>query len=86
MNASTQQLIVMAVIGIVAGWLASIVVGPLRWGLLGYLVAGLLGSVVGGFLLDKLGVRIGVGSAIADNIITSAIGAVVVIVVAKIIG
>ncbi len=80
---NTQQLIVMAVMGIVAGWLASIVVGGVKGGLIGMLIAGLVGSVVGGFLLNALGLKIGVGNAIADNIIQSAIGAVVVILLAR---
>lgn len=80
---NTQQLIVMAVMGIVAGWLASIVVGGVKGGLIGMLIAGLVGSVVGGFLLNALGLKIGVGNAIVDNIIQSAIGAVVVILLAR---
>lgn len=80
---NTQQLIVMAVMGIVAGWLASIVVGGVKGGLIGMLIAGLVGSVVGGFLLNAVGLKIGVGNAIVDNIIQSAIGAVVVILLAR---
>jgi uncharacterized membrane protein YeaQ/YmgE (transglycosylase-associated protein family) len=80
---STQQLIVMAVIGIVAGWLGSLVVGGLRGGLIGMLIAGLLGSFVGGFLLNAIGLKLGVGNAIVDQIIQSAIGAIVVILIAR---
>lgn len=80
---NTQQLIVMAVMGIVAGWLASIVVGGVKGGLIGMLIAGVVGSVVGGFLLNAVGLKIGVGNAIVDNIIQSAIGAVVVILLAR---
>ena len=83
---NSQQLIVMAVIGVVAGWLASFIVGGLKWGLLGYLIAGVLGSFVGGVLLDKLGVRIGVGNPIVDNVITSTIGAIIVIIIARVLG
>jgi uncharacterized membrane protein YeaQ/YmgE (transglycosylase-associated protein family) len=81
-----QRLIVMAVIGIVAGWLASFFVGGLRAGLVGYLVAGLIGSIVGGWLLGQLGLRFSAGNAIVDSIITSTIGAVVVIVLARLLG
>ncbi len=80
---NTQQMIIMAVMGIVAGWLASIVVGGVKGGLIGMLIAGLVGSVVGGFLLNAVGLKIGVGNAIVDNIIQSAIGAVVVILLAR---
>lgn len=77
-----QQLIVMAVMGIVAGWLASFVVG-IKGGIIGMLIAGVAGSFVGGILLKALGLKIGIGNAVADNIIQSAIGAVVVILLAR---
>jgi uncharacterized membrane protein YeaQ/YmgE (transglycosylase-associated protein family) len=78
-----QRLMVMGVMGLVAGWLASMVVGGVRGGLIGCIIAGLLGSIVGGWLLSQSGVKIGVGNALADNIITSTIGAIVVILVAR---
>ena len=77
-----QRLIIMAVIGIIAGWLASLVVG-VKGGLVGMLIAGLLGSIVGGFLLNAVGLKIGVGNATVDSIIQSAIGAIVVIILAR---
>jgi uncharacterized membrane protein YeaQ/YmgE (transglycosylase-associated protein family) len=78
-----QQLIVMVLTGLVAGWLGSLFLGGVKGGLLGLLIAGLIGSVVGGMILNALGVKIGVGNPIADNVITSAIGAFVVILVAR---
>ena len=83
MNMDAQRLAIMAVIGIVAGWLASFVVGGLRGGLIGYLIAGLIGSVVGGWLLNMLGIKIGLGSPIVDNVVVSAIGAIVVVLLAR---
>jgi uncharacterized membrane protein YeaQ/YmgE (transglycosylase-associated protein family) len=78
-----QQLIVMGLTGLVAGWLGSLFVGGVRGGIFGLIIAGLVGSVVGGMLLNAIGVKIGVGNPIVDNIITSAIGAFVVILVAR---
>lgn len=77
-----QQLIVMAVMGIIAGWLASWVVG-VKGGIIGWLIAGIAGSFVGPLLLNAVGWKIGVGNAAADNIIQSAIGAIVVILLAR---
>lgn len=77
-----QRLITMAVIGVVAGWLGSLVVGGVKGGLIGLLVAGLIGSVVGGWLLGSLGVRL-TGNAMVDSIIQGAIGAIIVIVLAR---
>ena len=55
MKVDAQTLIVMAVIGIVAGWLASWVVGG--GNLLTYLISGLLGAFVGGFALNAAGIN-----------------------------
>jgi uncharacterized membrane protein YeaQ/YmgE (transglycosylase-associated protein family) len=77
----TQKLVVMALIGIVAGWLASLVVG-IKGGLIGMLIAGLLGGIVGGMLFAALGVRL-TGTALVDSIIQSAVGAIIVIVLAR---
>ena len=80
----SRALVTMLAVGAVAGWLASFVVGSPRWGLVGYIVAGVIGGVVGGWLLDAAKVRVDVGHAVANSIIQGAIGAIVVIVVARI--
>lgn len=79
-------LAIMLVIGAVAGWLASFVVGGLKWGLIGYIVAGIIGGVVGPMLLNALKVNFNLGNAIANQVVTSAIGAVVVILIARVLG
>ncbi len=83
MKMDTQALIIMAVIGVVAGFLASLLVGGS--GLLRYLVTGIIGSFVGGWLLSALGVNLGIRNALASQIATSTIGAIVVVVLARII-
>ncbi|MEO1471908.1 MAG: GlsB/YeaQ/YmgE family stress response membrane protein [Pseudomonadota bacterium] len=80
----TQSIIAAAIIGIVAGWLASFVVGG--GGLIKYLVWGVLGSFVGGFLLPRLGVTIATGFPLLDAILVSTIGAIVLVLVARLIG
>jgi uncharacterized membrane protein YeaQ/YmgE (transglycosylase-associated protein family) len=69
-------------IGVVAGWLASWLVGGT--GLLRYVLTGLLGSLVGAFLLEHLGVDLGIRSPLANRIVTATLGAVIVVVLAKI--
>lgn len=78
-------LIIMLVVGAIAGWLASIVVGGLKWGLLGYIVAGIIGGVVGGWLLNAAKLNLNLGNPMINNIVTSAIGAIVVILLARLI-
>lgn len=78
-----KALLVMAGIGIVAGFLASIFVGG--GGLITYLITGLLGSFVGGFVFNTLGIKMSVGNPLISQIITSTVGAIIVIVVARMI-
>jgi uncharacterized membrane protein YeaQ/YmgE (transglycosylase-associated protein family) len=78
-------LIIMLVVGAIAGWLASIVVGGLKFGLIGYIIAGIIGGVVGPVLLNALKVKFDLGNAALNSIVTSAIGAMVVILLARLI-
>ena len=84
MNDNTRALLVFALIGIVAGWLASILVGG-GGGLVQYLLSGIIGSFVGGYLLNALGVNLGIKNPLAAQIVTATIGAIVVVVAARII-
>jgi uncharacterized membrane protein YeaQ/YmgE (transglycosylase-associated protein family) len=77
-------IIVMLVVGAIAGWLASLVVGG-PWGLLGYVVAGVIGGVVGGWLLNVAKVNINLGHPLVNQIVAGAIGAIVVILIARLI-
>jgi uncharacterized membrane protein YeaQ/YmgE (transglycosylase-associated protein family) len=79
-----QALIIMLVVGDIAGWLASLVVGG-PWGLLGYIIAGIIGGVVGGWLLNALKININLGSPLVNSIVVSFIGAVIVILIARLI-
>lgn len=83
MNMNTQQIVIIVVIGIVAGWLASLVVGG--GGILRYLITGILGAFVGGWLFSAAGWKLNLGSDIAEQIVTSAIGAIVLVLLARLI-
>jgi uncharacterized membrane protein YeaQ/YmgE (transglycosylase-associated protein family) len=78
-------IIVMLVVGAIAGWLASFVIGGLKWGLIGYIISGVIGGVVGGWLLNALKVNINLGHPMVNTIVVSAIGAIVVIFLARLI-
>ncbi|MEM6546737.1 MAG: GlsB/YeaQ/YmgE family stress response membrane protein [Pseudomonadota bacterium] len=77
------QIVVTIIAGIVAGWLASFVLGG--GGLIKYLIWGLLGSAVGGFLLPLVGIKLDLGHPLLTQIVTAAIGAVVVVLIARLI-
>lgn len=83
MNTDTRALLVFLAIGLVAGFLASIIVGG--GGLVRYLITGVLGAFVGGFLLNALGVNLGIKNPLASQIVTATIGAIVVVLLARLI-
>ena len=83
MDTKTQAIVMMVVIGIVAGWLASIVIGGS--GLIRYLITGIIGSFVGGFLFQTMGWKIGIGNALVEQILVSTVGAILVVLAARLI-
>jgi uncharacterized membrane protein YeaQ/YmgE (transglycosylase-associated protein family) len=71
-------------VGVVAGWLASWLVGGS--GLLQYVITGLAGALIGGFLLERLGIDLGIRNPLAHRIATATLGAMVIVLLARIIG
>jgi uncharacterized membrane protein YeaQ/YmgE (transglycosylase-associated protein family) len=68
------------IVGLAAGWLASLIMGSKR-SLLGYLGIGLLGAVIGGVLFSLLGV--GGATNILGSILIATVGAVIVLAIVK---
>jgi uncharacterized membrane protein YeaQ/YmgE (transglycosylase-associated protein family) len=79
----TKALLAFALIGLVAGFLASVIVGG--GGLIQYLLSGVIGAFVGGWLLGALGVNLGIKNPLAAQIVTATIGAIVVVLLARLI-
>ncbi|MES2846453.1 MAG: GlsB/YeaQ/YmgE family stress response membrane protein [Pseudomonadota bacterium] len=78
-----ESLLVMLLIGAIAGWLGGQLVAGFGYGLLGNIVIGILGAVIASFLLPRLG--FGLGGGILPAIIHSTIGAVILLVVIRLI-
>ena len=78
-------LIVTLVVGGVAGWLASVVVHGTGFGLVGDIVIGILGALIAGFLFPQFGLALTLGGGILGAIIMAFIGAVILLVVVKVI-
>ena len=83
MDDNLKNLLIMAVIGIVAGFLASLVVGG--GGLIRYLITGIIGAFVGGYLFKALGINLGIKDPLLSQIATSTIGAIVIVMLARMI-
>jgi uncharacterized membrane protein YeaQ/YmgE (transglycosylase-associated protein family) len=74
-----EALIIILIIGAVAGWLAGLTVRGVGFGLIGNIVVGIVGAFIANWLLPRLGILIG-GGMIA-SIINATIGAVVLLVI-----
>jgi uncharacterized membrane protein YeaQ/YmgE (transglycosylase-associated protein family) len=79
----SRSVVIVLVVGLVAGFLASLVVGG--GGILRYLVTGLIGAFVGSFLFRTLGISLGLGNSVAELILVSTIGAIIVVLLARLI-
>jgi uncharacterized membrane protein YeaQ/YmgE (transglycosylase-associated protein family) len=84
MYLSNQSLLVIIVVGIVAGWLAGKVMEGGGFGIIGDLVVGLIGAFIGDWLLPQLGIHFGVG--LVALIVNAFIGAVVLLLILRLVG
>jgi len=76
-----ESLLVLLVVGLIAGWLASVVVGGIGHGLVGDIVVGIIGAFIGGWLFHKL--AIGAPGGMLGSIVVAFVGAVVLLIVLR---
>lgn len=79
-----MDLLTWLIVGLVAGLLASFVAGGIGYGILGDIIVGIVGAFVGGWLFSRLGVGTPFGG-LAGTIFTAFIGAVVLLVVLRLV-
>lgn len=77
-----MELLWFLIIGLIAGWLASAVVGG-GFGLIGDIVVGVVGAFIGGFLFRQFGVSAGGG--ILGSIIVATVGAIVLLLLLRLV-
>jgi uncharacterized membrane protein YeaQ/YmgE (transglycosylase-associated protein family) len=83
MNMSTESILVILLVGIVAGWLAGKIVRGTGFGLVGDLLVGIAGAFVASWLFPRFGIQLGTG--IVSAVIYSALGAVILLLVVSLI-
>ncbi|MDP3961075.1 MAG: GlsB/YeaQ/YmgE family stress response membrane protein [Pseudorhodobacter sp.] len=76
-------ILIIVIIGALAGWLAGLIVKGYGFGLLGNIVVGIVGAFIAGFLFPRLGVSL--GSGIAGSVLHATIGAVILLLLIKVI-
>jgi uncharacterized membrane protein YeaQ/YmgE (transglycosylase-associated protein family) len=81
---TAETLLVILLIGAIAGWLAGQIVQGTGFGLVADIALGIVGAFIGTWLLPQLGIRLGTG--IVAAIIAATIGAVVLLVILGFLG
>jgi uncharacterized membrane protein YeaQ/YmgE (transglycosylase-associated protein family) len=77
MHMSGESLLVVIMVGVVAGWLAGQITQGAGFGILGDLIVGIAGAFVGSWLLPQLHIHFGQG--IVSAIVNAMIGAVLLL-------
>jgi uncharacterized membrane protein YeaQ/YmgE (transglycosylase-associated protein family) len=80
---SGESLLIILVVGLIAGWLAGQVVQGTGFGLIGDLIIGIVGAFIGGWLMPQLGIHL--GSGILAAIINATIGALVLLLIIRLV-
>ena len=83
MHLSNESLLVIVLVGLISGWLAGKIVQGTGFGLIGDLVVGVAGAFIGDWLLPQLNIHLGAG--IVGAIINATIGAVLLLVIIKLV-
>jgi uncharacterized membrane protein YeaQ/YmgE (transglycosylase-associated protein family) len=74
-----QSLLILLIVGAIAGWLAGVVVKGYGFGLVGNIVIGVIGAFIGGWLFPTLGLWDIPG--IVGVIISATLGAIILLLV-----
>jgi len=77
MYLSGESLLVILLVGLIAGWLAGKIVTGGGFGLIGDIAIGIVGALVGSWLFPRMGVHIGTG--MINQIIAATVGAILVL-------
>jgi uncharacterized membrane protein YeaQ/YmgE (transglycosylase-associated protein family) len=83
MHMSGESLLIILVVGLVAGWLAGKIVQGTGFGIVGDLLIGIAGAFVGSWLLPQLGLHLGSGNISA--VINATIGALLLLLVIRLV-
>src|ERR1700752_1321020 len=83
MHMSGESLLIILVVGLIAGWLAGQIVRGTGFGMVGDRLIGIAGAFIGSWLLPQLGLHLGAG--IVSAIINATIGALILLLVIRLV-
>ena len=78
-----ESILIMLVIGAIAGWLAGQIVSGYGFGLVGNIIVGILGAVIAGLIFPRIGFMTNGG--ILAAIIHAAIGAIILLLLLRLV-
>ena len=84
MNISSEGILVILFVGLVAGWLAGKIVRGTGFGIIGDLLVGIVGAFIGNWLLPRLGIHLGTG--VVSAIVNATVGAILLLLVVRLLG
>jgi len=76
-------ILVLLLVGLVAGWLAGQIVRGRGFGLIGDLIVGVIGAFIGNWIFASLGIFIGMG--LIGAVISATIGAVILVAIIRLV-
>jgi uncharacterized membrane protein YeaQ/YmgE (transglycosylase-associated protein family) len=79
MLSDPQSLIILLIVGAIAGWLAGTIVKGYGFGLIGNIIVGVIGAFLGGWLFPSLGLWDLPG--IVGVIVSATLGAIILLVI-----
>jgi uncharacterized membrane protein YeaQ/YmgE (transglycosylase-associated protein family) len=83
MHMSNESLLVVLLVGLIAGWLAGQIVQGTGFGIVGDLIVGIVGAFLGSSLLPRLGIHL--GSGLVAAIVNATIGAVILLLIIRLV-
>jgi uncharacterized membrane protein YeaQ/YmgE (transglycosylase-associated protein family) len=83
MALDSQSILVWLVVGLIAGWLAGLVMKGGGFGIVGDIVIGIIGAFIGGLLLPRLG--LGIPAGFLGSIVVAFVGAVILLLILRLV-
>jgi uncharacterized membrane protein YeaQ/YmgE (transglycosylase-associated protein family) len=78
-----ESIVILLIVGAVAGWLAGQIVSGYGFGLIGNIVVGIVGAFIASMILPRIG--LGMGGGILAAIVHATIGAVILLALLKVV-
>ena len=83
MYLSGESILVILLVGLIAGWLAGQVVQGTGFGLIGDICIGIVGAFIASWLFPRLGLQLGAG--LVREIVNATIGAILLLIIIRLV-